>query len=439
MSRLVVTSLICLFAWTSLDADDWPQWMGPKRDGIWRESGMLRTFGAEGPKVSWTAKVAGGYAGPAVAAGRVFVTDYVVKEGDTAPSPNDRNVLKGTERIWCLDEDTGREIWKHEYDRPYEISYPAGPRATPTVDGDRVYVLGAEGDLICLRVDDGDVIWSRNLPTEYQAETPIWGYSAHPLIIGEQLICLAGGEGSAVVSLNKRTGKELWRSLTTTNIGYAPPTLIQAGGTSQLLVWHATSLNSLDPSTGKPYWSHALEPDYQMSIAPPLQIGNLLCVGAIKNKSMGLMLAADAPAAEVLWRGSNRLGVGPSHCPLVADKNSDDHLYGVDRGALLCVQVSTGKRVWEDFSLTTNKRRANAGTAFIIRNEDVYFIWNETAELIVADLSPAGFKQISRSKPLLKPTHNAFGRDVVWSPPAFANGAMLVRNDDELIRVSLRR
>ena len=126
-------------------ADDWPQWQGPKRDGVWREGGIISDFSAGAPKVTWRAKVAGGYSGPAVAHGRVILTDYVRQQGDSSPSPNVRNQLLGTERVLCFDEQSGDLIWKHEYQRPYNISYAAGPRATPLVDGDRVYVLGAEG------------------------------------------------------------------------------------------------------------------------------------------------------------------------------------------------------------------------------------------------------------------------------------------------------
>src|SRR5436190_272791 len=127
-------------------ADDWPQWMGPKRDGVWRETGIVDSFPKDGPPVRWRVKIGGGYAGPAVAAGRVFVTDRQLKEGASAPAdPFKRGSIPASERVLCLNEKDGTEIWKHEYDCPYTVSYPAGPRCTPTVDGDRVYTLGAEG------------------------------------------------------------------------------------------------------------------------------------------------------------------------------------------------------------------------------------------------------------------------------------------------------
>ena len=151
MSRVTLPCaaiLVCLLRVTCLAAD-WPQWMGEKRDGVWRESGILEEFPASGLAIKWRVPISGGYAGPAVAAGRVYVTDYTRTEGDAKPDSNTRSEVKGKERILCLNAADGQEIWKHEYDCPYKISYASGPRCTPTVDGGKVYTLGAEGHLYC--------------------------------------------------------------------------------------------------------------------------------------------------------------------------------------------------------------------------------------------------------------------------------------------------
>jgi len=237
---------------------------------------------------------------------------------------------------------------------------------------------------------------------------------------------------------DKMTGNEIWKALTTPDIGYAPPTLIEHGGKQQLLIWHSKSLNSLNPKTGEVYWSEKIEADYGMSIAPPLKVNDWLYVGAIKDKSMALQLDATKPKATVVWRGNKKLGVGPSHCPVVPDPKNPDYIYGVDRGSLRCVKLSTGERVWETFELMKDRKRwSNAGTIFLNQIEDRFFLFSETGELAIGTLSPEGYKEIDRTKPLLATTHNAFGRDVLWSAPAYANGAMFVRNDKELIRVSL--
>lgn len=146
--------------------DDWPQWMGPGRDNVWREAGIVERFPAGGPEVLWRTPIAGGYAGAAVAGGRVFVTDYVT-DADVKVANFERKASTGRERVLCLDEATGAMLWKHEYPVTYTIAYPAGPRCTPTVHDGRVYTLGAEGDLLCFEAATGKVTWSRDLKKDY--------------------------------------------------------------------------------------------------------------------------------------------------------------------------------------------------------------------------------------------------------------------------------
>ena len=224
-------------------ADDWPQWGGPQRDLVWREDGVVDKLPeGELPRV-WAVPIGAGYAGPAVADGKVVVTDRLADEN--------------LERVLCLDADDGEELWKHSYEAPYDISYPLGPRATPTVDGGRVYTLGAVGHLLCLNAENGDVVWQKHLPTDFGTKLPTWGMAAAPLIDGDQLIVLAGGaDGALVVSFDKRTGKELWRQLDDPAVGYAPPVIFEFGGRRQLIVWHQSHVSSLDPATGEVLWQH---------------------------------------------------------------------------------------------------------------------------------------------------------------------------------------
>ncbi|MGE3776387.1 MAG: PQQ-binding-like beta-propeller repeat protein, partial [Pirellulaceae bacterium] len=165
-----------------ISADDWPQWMGPQRDSEWRETGIVTRFPAGGPPVLWRVPVSGGYAGPAVADGRVFVTDYVVSGGQSSLDFNNRDRLRGTERVTCLDAASGKQLWRYTYPCDYNISYATGPRCTPTVFDGRVYTLGAEGRLLCLNATSGKVLWQRDLKQDYQTETPLWGFCAHPLV-----------------------------------------------------------------------------------------------------------------------------------------------------------------------------------------------------------------------------------------------------------------
>jgi outer membrane protein assembly factor BamB len=433
---LLAAILVCTLRYACL-AEDWPQWMGEQRDGIWRETGILEKFPEGGPVIKWRVPIHGGYAGPAVAGGRVYVTDYIRSDGDAKPNPNARSEVQGKERILCLNAADGKEIWKHEYDCPYNISYASGPRCTPTVNGGRVYTLGAEGNLLCLDAAKGKVLWSHDLKTAYQAETPQWGFTGHPLVDGDKLICLVGGPGSVAVAFDKNTGKELWKGITAKDQGYSPPTIIEAGGQRQLLLWHPEALCSLDPESGKEFWSVPLKPMYGMSIMAPRKFGDLLYAGGIGEVSVLLRLAKDKPAAEVVWRGDNQSSVySVCSTPLVDD---DGTMYGVcQRGQLRGIEFATGKRLWETLKPTTGERPLSSGTAFLVKNGDRHFLFSETGNLIIAHLSPKGYEEISRAH-LLAPTSDAFGRSVVWSHPAFAQKCIFARNDKEIVCASLAK
>jgi len=431
--RLIALCMVFIFVQTCV-ADDWPQWLGPNRDSVWRETGIVERFSEDGPPVRWRAQVAGGYAGPAVAAGRVYVMDYVTT-GDRAPDPNSRSRLQGQERVLCFRAADGQLLWKHQYDCPYQISFPAGPRCTPTVDGDRVYTLGAEGDLRCLKTDDGSLVWSHNFPRDYQAATPMWGHCGHPLVDGERLFCVVGGEGRIAMAFDKRTGKELWRALSAKEQAYCPPTMIDAGGQRQLVIWHAEAINGLEPETGRVAWSVPLDANYAMGIATPRQLGQYLFAGGIVNKSVLLRLDSDQAAPQVLWRGARGKGIGPV---MVTPFLEGDYLYGVDgKGELRCVRLATGEQLWTTYAATAPANRPkHSACAFLVKHGDRFFLPSETGELIIARLTPEKYDEICRAK-IIEPTGVAFGRSVWWSHPAFAQQCLFARNDKELVCVSL--
>lgn len=421
---------------SALRASDWPQWLGPNRDGVFPETGLVEKFPEGGPPVKWRIPVGLGYSGPAVANGKVYLTDYLKESGNTANDPGTRRTLHGKERVLCVSAETGEKIWEHAYSCPYEISYPSGPRATPTVDQDRVYTLGAEGDLICLNSAKGNVIWSKNLKDVYKIDTPIWGFCGAPLVEGEKLFCLVGGEGSTVVALDKRTGKEIWKALSAAEPGYCPPSLIEAGGTKQLIVWHSEAINGLNPDDGKVYWSIPLKPDYGMSIMVPKKYGDYLFASGIGNVGALIKLDPKKPAAEVVWRGRNDNALYAANATPVVDESGT--MYGADcrGGQLRAVDLQTGKRLWETFAPTTGTRRGNHGTAHIVKNENRYILFSETGDLILAKMSAQSYDEISRFH-LIEPTGECFAREVVWAHPAFANKCVFARNDKELVCASL--
>lgn len=421
-------------------AEDWPGWMGPSRDGVYRESGIIDEIPESGLKVKWRVPIGGGYAGPAVAAGRVFVVDYQRESGEAFNDPNQRADLQGQERLTVLAAETGAQLWQQAYDCPYSISYPAGPRCTPTIDGNRVYTLGAEGDLRCLNVADGELIWNRNLKTDFGAEVPTWGFTAHPLVDGELLFTMVGGAGQGVVAFDKMTGTVRWKMLDA-KTGYCPPSIIQAGGTRQLIIYHPEAIESLDPVSGSKYWSIPISPSYEMSVTRPVVDGNLMFASAIHTEAVMIRLAADRPAAEEVWRGEPKNAV---HCSNSTPAFVDGVVYGTDcnEGSLIAVNSKDGSRLWTTFQATKpdEQRFIKHGTAFITRigDSDRYFLMSENGDLIVASLTHEGYRELGRDH-ILEPTGDCFGRQVLWSHPAYANRTAYVRNDNEIVAVDLSK
>ena len=199
--------------------------------------------------------------------------------------------------------------------------------------------------------------------------------------------------------------------------GYSAPVIIQAGSLRQLIIWDSDAVNSLDPETGKLYWSQPLLSDWAMSIATPRSDGTFLFVGAVVMKSMLLKLAADRPAADVVWYGKKGLGIAPTtNTPFLAS----GYMYGVDReGELRCVNLATGEQLWTTYAATTTGQRTDNATAFLVKQADRFFIFNELGELVIARLTPSGYHELSRAK-IIEPTVTSYGRSIVWSHPAFA-------------------
>jgi outer membrane protein assembly factor BamB len=417
-------------------ADDWPQWMGPRRDDVWRETGIVAKFPTGGLAVKWRAPIDGGYSGPAVADGRVYILDYIATEGDRShPAPDKRDRLKGKERVLCFSAATGQPQWKYEYDCPYNLSFANGPRCTPTVSGGKVYALGAMGHLHCLEAASGKVVWSRELTKDYKTEVPIWGFAGHPLVDGNKAIVPVGGEGSVLVAFDKDAGKELWRAVTAKEPGYCPPNVIEAGGKRQLIHWNAEAITSVDPETGRLYWSADLVAGYGMAIMAPRKWHDYLFTGGIGSKSVMLKLAADRPAVTEVWPRKTGIGVYPVNSTPIIEGGV---IYGVDQtGQLMAAKVETGERLWATAAPTTGGKPTNTATAFLIQNGDRYFLFSETGDLIIARLSPKAYEEVSRTK-LIEPTTSAGLRGpVAWSHPAFAGKCVFARNDKELICASL--
>jgi outer membrane protein assembly factor BamB len=431
LALVVLTSILG----GAVRAEDWPEWRGKGRLGVWTETGIVTKFPEGGLPILWRTPLKAGYSGPAVADGRVFITDY-----------NETSRLRGTERALALDEKTGKILWTHEWPVQYgglSVNWAIGPRATPTVDDDRVYMLGATGVLICFDVKTGKVIWQKDYVKDYGTEMPTWGITGAPLVDGERLICLVGGQNNAkVVAFDKRTGKEIWRALpSNSEPGYAQPIIYTVGRTRQLIIWHPTALSSLDPVTGKVYWEQPMQVSYGMTLATPVLSGQRLLVSAFYNGSMMVELDVEEPKARLLWKGKSdsEIQTDGLHAVINTPIVQGDHVYGIcSYGQFRCLLAKTGERVWETLDVT--KERARWASGLMIQHQDRVFINNDRGELIIATLSPKGFNEISRTE-LLKPTSPPGNRRALtyvnWSHPAYANRHIYARNDEEIIAASL--
>ena len=423
-------------------ADDWAGYLGSKRDSVWREDGILEAFPTGGPKLRWSADIGGGYAGPAVADGRVYVLDWVadpvdgpyknLNEGDVPENTNFvRELRPGTERVTCLRESDGELIWRHEYRCDYTsaTTYAIGPRATPTVDGDFVYTLGGEGDLTCLNTSDGEVVWQSDFVKDFGLKVPEWGVAAAPLVDGDQLICMVGGPDATCVAFDKRTGKERWRALNSRQPGYCAPVIFEFGGKRQLVVWDSDAVSALEPDTGKLIWTVPFEATFAMTIGSPRRERNRLFVMCFNRMSAAIDVSPDGNSAEIAWSGNAKRGIsGVINTAFVLD----GHIYGCGNGGnYTCARLDDGEQLWSTFEPTSGTRPIPWGEAFTVRHRDRFFLANDLGDLILARLSPQGYEEVSRAH-LIDPTHKVGRRTLVWSHPAFANRSVYLRNDKEI-------
>ncbi len=411
---------------TFAQADDWPQWRGPGRDGVWRESGILEQFSGPEIPIRWKADIAGGYSGPTVADGRVLVTDHV-------DDPEER------ERVHCFRWTDGSKLWTHEYPCDYgRLSYRTGPRASVTLDQGRAYALGSLGHLVCLDAATGTLLWKKDPQVDLKVKMPIWGVAAAPVIEGELLIVQIGDDGGCIVAMDKQTGEVRWKALDDP-ASYCAPIVVDQAGRRVLVCRTGTRVVGLDVTDGTLLWAHEIgHGRWPIAIATPVVHGDRLLLGAVDKGSLLLRLRQDQPAIEKLWW---RFGPDEKHTdslqPLIGTPVMDErHIYGASLyGLFRCIDAKTGDRVWVDETVTS---RLRWGTVHMVRNGDKHWIFNDRGELIICRLSPKGYDEISRTKLIGTTTGQLPRRDgVTWSHPAFAYQHVFARNDKELVCASL--
>jgi outer membrane protein assembly factor BamB len=417
---LLVVALAVQFSAGTGWGEDWPQWRGPERDGVCHETGLLEKFPAEGLKVRWRAPVGWGFSSPIVADGRVYLADA------EAVKP------KAKERLHCLDEATGKPIWTHVYDVPYEDwafdpTQEIGPVATPIIHSGKIYSVGRTGRLFCLDAAKGEVLWQKNLEEDYGFKFAPGAPS--PLVEGNLLILFVGGKKpeSCVVALNKDTGKEAWKALDE-SLTFSSPIVVTAAGKKQLIVWTEQSVSSLDPATGAVWWQQPLQTSADYSVSTPVVHKDRLLVGGLMFE-----LSSDKPGAKVLWPASKAPARRIySHTSTALFRG--DHIYSAkSTGELICVDAATGKQVWESSKVTDLKGGA---AIFLTPCGDSVLLYTDKGELIRAQLTSEGYQEISRTS-ILQPTMPFGGRNVAWSAPAYANRCIFARSGKELVCASL--
>jgi outer membrane protein assembly factor BamB len=425
MNSLITLILLC--ATSIANAEDWPEWRGANRDCVWSETGIIDTYTTLKPR--WRAEISSGYSGPTISDGRVYVSDRV-----TTP--------KQIERVHCFDEKTGKSLWTHEYLCAYRnVSYTAGPRTSVQIRDGVAYSLGTMGHLYALDAKSGRVHWSHDLDTEYDINMPEWGISAAPLITEDMIVVHIGGSLDAtVVAFGLEDGKERWRALND-RASYSAPIMIEQAGRPVIVVWTGDNVVGIDPLTGRTRWMQPFPPSRMViGVATPIVRNNQLFVSSFFDGAMMVNLNPTEFEASLAWSsaGPDEKNTESLHSLISTPIWIGDHIYGIDSyGELRCIRASDGKRIWTD---TTAVRKARWSTAHFIRHHDNVWIFNEEGELLLTQLSPEGFKVLSRA-PLIKPTRDQLNRrgGVAWSHPGFANGHVFIRNDNELISVDLRK
>ncbi len=389
-------------------ADDWPYWRGLHQDGISRETGLLKTWPAEGPRVLWKQAVPGGYSSFAVAQGRLYTMSEDRKE----------------EIVLCLDATSGKQVWEYRYPADYDLHpgldqrFKSGPRSTPVVDAGHVYALGTTGVLNCLEAKTGRVVWTQDLLKLGERPIPEFGYSNSPFIAGDRLFVQPGGtKGNSLAALDKRTGKVLWKGQDDP-IGYATPILIEAQGQAQVVYFTAAGIVAVRPADGQPLWRFPWKTNYDLNVATPIYAGGQLFLSSNYGRGAAMLrLKPEGPVgAEEVYRTANM----QNH--FSTSVLYRDHLYGFSNDRLRCVEWATGEIKWDQRGL---------GRGSLLLADGHLFALGDKGDLVLAEATPAAYVEKGRFR--------ALPQSPCWTGPVLANGRLYVRNETEIVALDVGR
>ncbi len=379
----------------------WSQYGGPNRDNVSPETGLLASWPTAGPKLKWTANGLGeGYSSVALS-----------DDGKLYTMGNRGN----EEMTLCFDLETGREIWATATGNAYREGQGNGPRGTPTLDGDRVYVLGGNGDLACLERIQGKILWKGNILREYNAQNIVWGISESVLIDGDKAVFTPGGQGATMVAVNKLTGKEIWRSAVPGNpqTGYSSIVVSEVGGVRQYVNFVHTAVIGVDAKNGKPLWGNESAANGTANCSSPLTNGPYV-FAASGYGTGGTLLELTAARGNVNARQIYHTNeMKNHHGGMVA---IDGYLYGTDEQILRCIELKTGETKWQSRSV---------GKGSVVFADGHIILRSENGPVAMFAASPAGYEEQGRFEP-------ARSERPAWSHPVVANGCLFLRDQDRL-------
>ncbi|MEE8137765.1 MAG: PQQ-binding-like beta-propeller repeat protein [Thermoanaerobaculia bacterium] len=383
--------------------NDWPQWRGPNRDGVSRETGLLKSWPTAGPRVLWRTSLGEGYSGISVVGSSLF-TLYSDRE---------------SEYVVSLDAATGKESWRFRLDSAYRDGQGNGPRSTPTVVEGVVYALGAQGRLAALQASSGMVLWQRDLKETLDAQPPRWGVSTSPLIEGDLLILDAGGQPDAsVAALDRRTGELVW-SVASDKAGYSAPVAITVDGLRQVLVFSGTQLVSVTPKDGKLLWRKSWRTAYDVNAATPIFIPPDRVFVASGYDTGGVMLRVkrqgDRATVEEVWRSRDMKNQFSSSVFV------DGHIYGFDNATLKAIDARTGEEAWRE--------RPGLGHGSVTYADGHFYILGERGKLVLVEATPEAYREKASVQVL---------RGKCWTVPTLANGRLFVRNEKEIVALDVK-
>ena len=395
---------IALSASVTIQAlEDWPQWRGPHRDGLSAEKNLLKSWPQDGPPLAWRVGGAGeGYSSFAVAGGRIF----------TLGARGDR------EYVVAFDAASGKRLWEVAHGSRFKNDRGDGPRSTPTVDGARLYVFGASGDLTSLDAASGKIAWMVNVIRDFGGRNIQWGFSESPLVSGDRIIICPGGNGSAIVAVNKANGRLLWKSEGDT-AGYSSAVLHEVGGVRQAIVFTGQRALGLDIDNGRVLWSYNRVSNRVANIATPIARGNHVFLSSDYGTGAALLeltpSAGAIAAREVYFTRDMR----NHHASSVL---IGDYLYGFSSAILTAMKFDTGEVAWRDRSV---------GKGSLVFADDRLYLFSEGGVAALAEATPTGYRE-----------HGRFSLETgslpTWTHPVVSNGKLFLRDQDTVYAYDVR-